>query len=197
METITETDRGPLATVGLNGDPHEGRSADYYYEISNASYKNKCSMDEPRNFLQYVIRLNVYLDFSNDITMPTGNPRQSAYIRDLRNLVDRKCRASNRSLLHALGLDDVGDGVFYVTLSVSPDKRHRISEEYVTRSAERLVRWDTISIEELFCYKRHSLRHITSSRDILLGGAGMGKTTVLHKFCHSWAKSEPWTNTYK
>ena len=77
----------------------------------------------------------------------------------------------------------------FVHLSLAPKElKHVVNrKEYVSRTAAKLESWETLSVETILDPITSVDGPYISPRNILvLGTAGIGKTTVTHRLAHSW-----------
>ena len=84
--------------------------------------------------------------------------------------------------------------MFYVELAIvkSPDK---LEEDYIQRKPDYLGRGNhNITLGELFCNKPDML--MLGHCVMMIGSAGIGKSTVTQKIAHDWANDQMWKEKY-
>ena len=112
----------------------------------------------------------------------------ASYQKQLIQRCNSTASKSNRRLTKAFGLTRES-GIMFVHLSLAPKElKHVVNrEEYVSRTAAKLESWESLSVETILDPITSVDGPYISPRNILvLGTAGIGKTTVTHRLAHSW-----------
>ena len=140
-----------------------------------------------------------------EVGFPQGDLTE--YQTRLREIHVRTAAQLNATLNREFRLPSTG-GVFYVNLSMAPRELAQMQDksEYVRRTAESFSRWEVIDLDLVFdpavCVPSNGGDSLVNksggapSRLLLLGGAGMGKTTVIHKVASGWGSMELWENRF-
>ena len=84
--------------------------------------------------------------------------------------------------------------MFYVEL-VTVERPDHLDEDYITRNPNYLGKGNhKIALEDLFCDKPDMpmLGHCV----MMVGSAGLGKSTVTNKLAYDWANDEMWKDNY-
>ena len=105
---------------------------------------------------------------------------------NLKKRCQSKSVKGNQKLNEATGFCDQVRDIHYVELSIANtellDKGNK--ENYVLRTAERFDKWDTVTLDEVFKPPKDSF--VSPRTAILIGGPGMGKTTITQERAHKW-----------
>ena len=110
------------------------------------------------------------------------------YVNHLKTKCANDASKANQRLVKLFGIRR-SSGILYVDLSLAPKqlKHEKNREDYVMRTAAKLESWEQISIDKLFDAIPNIEGPFLSPRNLLLlGAAGIGKTTATHKIAHSW-----------
>ena len=110
------------------------------------------------------------------------------YREQLVSLCNTAATASNKRLTKHFGVDKKS-GIFFVHLSLAPKGlvSEENQEEYITRTAAKLESWEALSVETVYKPILNVDGPFVSPRNVLLlGMAGIGKTTATHKIAYSF-----------
>ena len=84
-------------------------------------------------------------------------------------------------------------GLFYVDLSVT-DRQDTAEKSYHKKNPCAFHMHTKIQLEDIFTSTNQEERQI--DRAMMVGGAGLGKSTITQKIVHSWADDKMWTDQF-
>ena len=151
-----------------------------YLLIVSLISMNQCKDDRFISCLNFV-----YFCVVHEVNQP-HLPLQ--YREQLVSACNKAATASNKRLTKHFGVEKTS-GIFFVHLSLAPKGlvSEENQEEYITRNAAKLESWEALSVETVYKPIVKVDGPFVSPRNVIvLGMAGIGKTTATHKIAYSF-----------